>query len=174
VLGHWKAAPRGKLKPRARGGTRGVPPSSITGRPLIAIQGQTLGSCYLQGRCRGWTRMGNGSASNPGTACLCEVDASSVLFEGPKRFGAANDRGRRERPKVAAVERAGFIPVHEEHFTMSDDATVLPYGERPTTAVALACHRHLDSVDHDGKPLRQTVCPGSASTRLMSGRPRGR
>src|SRR6266511_1603255 len=55
VLGHWKAAPRGKLKPRAQGGTRGVPPSSITGRPLIAIQGQTLGSCYLQGRCRGWT-----------------------------------------------------------------------------------------------------------------------
>jgi hypothetical protein len=35
---------------------------------------------------------------------LGEVDARSLLLERPQRFGSTDDRGGRDRPKVAAVE----------------------------------------------------------------------
>src|SRR5262245_11909170 len=131
------------------------PGPEALGRGAKAALRLPSGDGLMTAACPDCSRQGNGVAPlrTEERHCLCEADARPVLFEGPKRFGGTDGRGRRDWPEVAAIERAGLVPVHEKHFTMSDDATVLPCGQQPTAAVALARHPHLDPVDNDGSPL---------------------
>src|SRR5262249_51811871 len=95
------------------------PGPEALGRGAKAALRMPSGDELMTAACPDWSRQANGVAPfrTEERHCLCEVAARSVLFEGPKRFGATDDRGRRDRPEVAAIERARLVPVHEKHFT---------------------------------------------------------
>src|SRR5262245_55419276 len=80
---------------------------------------------------------------------ICKEAACSVLLEDPQRFGSADDRGRRNRAEVSAVERQGFVLVHEEDLACCDHSAALPDRKRATESVTLACRSDLDPVDGD-------------------------
>ena len=67
---------------------------------------------------------------------------------GPKRSGAADDRGGRQRPEIPAVERVG-PRVHEEDFARGDDAAALPDRQRAAATVTFARFADRDSIDGD-------------------------
>jgi hypothetical protein len=55
-----------------------------------------------------------------------------VSLERPQWRRITNDRGQRQRPKIASVERRRRIQVHEKDVTVADDLAALPIGQRAT------------------------------------------
>jgi len=72
----------------------------------------------------------------------------------------ADDRSRRKRTKIAAVERVAGLPVQKKYFALRDRAAALPIGQWPFTAIALAGRGHLDAVDQDGEADAANSLPG--------------
>src|SRR5262245_36676648 len=79
----------------------------------------------------------------------CCATACLPLLKWPKRVGATDDCGYGNRTEVATAERGRFVPIHQEHLIVSDDATALPSRKRVTATVTLACGPDVDSIDAD-------------------------
>lgn len=69
---------------------------------------------------------------------------------GPDRDCAADDRIEREWAEIPAVETVSRVPVHEEDFTIGNDAAALPAGQRPATTVTIERTSKGHAVDDDG------------------------
>lgn len=93
---------------------------------------------------------------------------------GPKRSGAADDRGGGQWPEVPPVKRVGRPRVHEEDFAHSDDSAALPDRQRTAATVALARFADRDGANADCEPVATDRLSGSAATCFTSGTPRGR
>jgi hypothetical protein len=126
-------------------------------------------------RLRIWSGRRNGAASGRTEEWQIEKgDTHASLLPSPHRERAADDGRCRDRPEVPAVQRVLGLPVHEKEFVLADNTTAVPDRQRPAAAVSLARFTHVDLIDRDVRPLLQTVCPGSASTRFNMGMPTGR
>lgn len=83
----------------------------------------------------------------------CEPGVVAITsLVGPERQRASDDRARRERAEIAAVETVLDLPVHDEDFVGGDDAAALPVRQRPPVAVALKCSTHRKPVHRDDAP----------------------
>src|SRR5271166_6119383 len=126
-----------------------------------------------------WPERGSGSAARRAKtpSSNCAQTACSLLFGGsmgPKRSGAADDRGGGQWPEVPPVKRIGRPHVHEEDFAHGDDAAALPGGQRTSATVALTRFADRDCVDADRESVAADGLSGSAATCFTSGTPRGR
>lgn len=68
---------------------------------------------------------------------------------GPKRQRASDDRARRKRAEIAAVETVLDLSVHDEDFVGCDDAAALPVRQGASLAVALERGTHRNPVHRD-------------------------
>src|SRR5208337_1117801 len=72
---------------------------------------------------------------------------------GPKRSGAADNRGGGQWPEVPPVKRVGRQRVHEEDFAHGDDAAALPDRQGTAATVALMRFADRDGVHADCEPF---------------------
>ena len=110
--------------------------------------------------------------SNRGMAEICGEHARSLL-PGPHRQRLADD-GRGGKIQISAVERMSDCQFMRKTSSVANDATALPDRQGPAAAVAHSASPISIPSTEIVSPVLQTVCPGSASTRLSIGTPMGR
>lgn len=69
---------------------------------------------------------------------------------GPDRDRATDDRIEREWAEIPAVETVSRVPVHEEDFTIGNDAAALPAGQRSAATVMIERTSKGHAIDDDG------------------------
>src|SRR5215813_7445054 len=86
-----------------------------------------------------------------GCADPAEACTWSLRAEGPKRFGAPNDRAPRNRTEISPIKGCWRVRVHEKDFGFCDGSTALPDRQWATEPVMGERHADLGPIDADGE-----------------------
>jgi hypothetical protein len=88
------------------------------------------------------------AAGRKSSRSMCSTSiAAELLREGPSPLGLADDRGRRNRAEVAAVERRRLIWVHEKDLVVGNHPAACPSWKGAPRAVALVRRPNSGSIE---------------------------
>src|SRR3546814_58077 len=110
--------------------------------------------------------MGGRGSSRPSTCLGAPFEVATVVFVGPHRHRAADDRAGGNGTEVAAVEAVADGPVHEKDLAVRDAPAALPDGQITAEAVAQQRLAHRDAIDGNARAGSADLLPRKAGNAL--------
>jgi hypothetical protein len=86
----------------------------------------------------------------------------------------ADNSGSGQRPKVATIERAGRLTVHDKELTLFDDPAPLPGWQWATPAITLARLSHLNAIDGNDESISANGLPAQGQNAFKHWNARGK